>query len=111
MQRLMCLGLEGQPAGELIDGTARIWIERLGHIAPERLSYAFDQVEEHATRWPTPAVIRDAIPAYEHVVPLPPTVSVPQLPVDPEQAERSRQRVQSMLDECAAKLGMPKDAA
>lgn len=106
MQRLICLGFEGTPAAELLQGTGALWCERMGHIAPERLAYAFDQVEAHATRWPTPAQIMDMLPAYAHVVQTAPPTSPTQIPVDPEQAKRSEERIRRMIDGIAAKLGV-----
>ena len=84
MQRLLCLSMEGQPASELIQGTARVWCEALGQISPERLIHAFDSVEENETRWPTPAVIRKHLPTYS------PRIRYAQLESDEHKEERQK---------------------
>ena len=105
MQRLLCLGLDGTPASELFAGTVKVWCDSLGKFSPERLAIAFDRAEATATRWPSPAQIAELLPGYEHVYHKPAPVSR-QIAVDPEQAARSKARIQKVIDECAAKLGV-----
>lgn len=104
LQRLLCLGLEGTPAAELFAGTAQVWTERLGHINPARLRCAFDSVESNATRWPTPATIKEALPTYESswIEPLPKSHRIAP---DPEQLAKSRERINALIADCAKKIG------
>jgi hypothetical protein len=103
------LGLESQPASELIEGTASVWIDRLARIDAAKLNAAFDVIEKTATRWPAPATIIAAIPPYAHVYePAQPTAR--RLEVDPEIAAAERARVKALLDGCAAKLGIGESA-
>lgn len=109
MQRLLCLGLEGQPAAELIEATATIWQETLANYSPNRLARAFDAVERSCTRWPAPADVIANLPPY--------------MPPEPERRperiiERERtadeiaeqkatsERARAAIAECAAKLGV-----
>lgn len=105
---MLCLGLEGQPASELIPGTAQIWCDRLSHINPHRLRVAFDIVEERAQRWPTPASIIEALPIYEHTyLPAP---EGKQIPVDPEYRTRADVRIRAEIERCAAMLSLKEKA-
>lgn len=91
MQRLLCLGLEGQPAAELIAGTAKVWQERLGQYGADRLSRAFDAVEESAKRWPTPADVIACLPA---------AIQAPMLPqrvLSDSEREKNKQRIAEMI--------------
>jgi hypothetical protein len=107
MQRLMCLGLEGQPAAEVIKGTAEIWQEALGRYHPQRLALAFDAVESSATRWPTPANIIACLPTYFDPTyerfggPREPVVLIEHVH-DPE----AKARADKAIADCAAKLGI-----
>lgn len=110
LQRLMCLGLDGQPAAELIAGTAKIWQEKLSRFDVRRLAVAFDSVEGTARRWPTPADVIAALPVYEHTYAqlLWQAEERPERLVepDPTATERAKARAQKAIDECAAKLGV-----
>jgi hypothetical protein len=95
MQRLATLGLEGQPASEVIEATATVWIERLSRYSPERLSIAFDALESAATRWPAPANLIELLPQR---VPSDERVDASRrLARDPESLERSRQNVAKII--------------
>jgi len=104
MQRLMCLGLEGQPGGDLIEGTATIWVERLHTFEPSRLNAAFDSVEASATRWPTPGYIIDCIPPYQR--PISTVLGNGSLPVECEPSPEARERVRALIAPLAEKLGV-----
>lgn len=104
MQRLLCLGMEGQPAAELIPGTVEIWQERFARCDARRLSMAFDAIEANSQRWPTPAAIFEAMPTYVHTYQAAP-VGAPQIAHDKEASESSNARVQAVIAECARKLG------
>ena len=108
---MLCLSLEGQPAAEVIAGTAEIWLQRLGHITPGRLSAAFDVIEANAMRWPTPAAIREALPTYWPPSELKRPSNVRQIPVDPEQAKRSEARIKAMIEGLAKQLHIEPDGA
>lgn len=105
MQRLLCLGLEGQPSSELIHGTAEIWQELLGRFSFNRLAVAFDNVEASARRWPTPADVIVELPVYE-APSLEVTQAVPQIPVDPESVARAKERIDGVIAACAKNLGV-----
>lgn len=108
IQRLICLGLEGQPAAELIAGTAQIWQEKLGRYDERRLIVAFDSVEGTARRWPTPADVIAALPVYAHTYTetAAPQPGVPQIATDPEAAQRSKERIDGVIAVCAKNLGV-----
>lgn len=110
MQRLACLGLEGQPAAELITATGRVWIERLSRFHPNRLRMAFDSIEATASRWPTPGNIIAALPAYEHTYLPPPAPPERQIAVDPEQAAKAKARIDRVITRCADLLKIRGDA-
>lgn len=104
MQRLLCLGLEGQPAAELITGTARVWTDHLGSISRERLAAAFDAVEQNAKRWPSIGYIRECLPSKAFMQRLGPEkrIAVEQ---DPVEAAAHRERIRKMIEETARRLG------
>lgn len=104
LQRLLCLGLDGTPAAELIPGTLSIWKERFRAASHNRLLAAFENIETHATRWPTPAAIFEAMPTYTHTYE-PAPAGTRQIAVDPEREAAARDRVNKMIEQCAAKLG------
>jgi hypothetical protein len=114
MQRLMCLGFEGQPAADLIEGTARIWVEKLDGYDPSRLIAAFDAIEESRQSrrfdgggWPSPGDVIRALPTYKHAY-----QSAPQVPEerrvapDPQAQERIREMAHKAIEDCAKKLGV-----
>jgi len=104
LQRLLCLSLEGQPAAELIEGTALAWQSALGHIGPERLDKAFDNVEKTAQRWPSPRFILDNLPAYFVPTPTCREPTVPLLESDGKKeeiaasAKRTSDHIQKLRD-------------
>jgi hypothetical protein len=76
LQRLICLGLEGQPAMDLIPGTARAWRQVLwpGHAwirerDEARFAQAFTNLMSNVRRWPVPAQFLEALPKFESAVP------------------------------------------
>jgi hypothetical protein len=103
MQRLAALGLEGQPATEVLDATGRVWVQHLARFSPARLRMAFDAIETNATRWPTPGAIIAALPAYEHTY-TPPVPHARRIAPDPEQVLRSQKRIGAEIAKIAAVL-------
>lgn len=61
LQKLLCLGLEGAPADDSLDGTSAAWIEAMTHRRHFdyedrwRIRDAFSELLRQVTRWPTPA--------------------------------------------------------
>jgi len=96
LQRLLCLGLDGQPAAELIPGTARIWTEHLANVSADRLQTAFDAVEQSCKRWPTVAHIRECLPFYAVA-----SLVEPEKRIEPEVSNESRARVAALIRETA----------
>jgi len=88
------LGLEGTPSDEVFEGTCRVWLDALKGRDASALQTAFDVVERTATRWPVPAQVIAAMPAYR------PTKPEHRALVD----EASRERVRGMIEECAKRL-------
>lgn len=68
LQRLLCLGLSGQPSADLITVTARIWAEiiakELRHDGDweNKVNEAFNAIEKSSTKWPLPVDILEAMP-------------------------------------------------
>lgn len=68
-QKLLCLGLDRRPAGEVIPGTAQAWVEAITHNrefdevqdAP-RFRKAFVQLAATRITWPAPRDFLDALP-------------------------------------------------
>lgn len=68
-QKLLCLGLERQPAAEVLPGTVRAWIEALTsrlswdevRDAP-RIRKAFVTITATRRSWPTPADLIEVLP-------------------------------------------------
>lgn len=109
MQRLMLVGFEGQPSADLIEGTARLWVERLSNYAPNRLAAAFDVIEQRKSLrrdgggWPSPGDIIAAIPTY--LAPeREPVPAARQVAPDPEADARIREQARKAIAECAAGL-------
>lgn len=96
MQQLLCLGLERQPASELIKGTLAMW-ERVvtnGRAFDEqrdapRFRAAFLALGSRRT-WPAPQDFIDALPRVEKE-------RVPLRLLSDEQRQRNRQRINDML--------------
>lgn len=99
LQRLACLGLEGTPADDTIEATARLWIEIFGSVEASKLQAAFDRIERSATRWPVPAHVFDAMPA--------PRMNQSQPQIEDRRAlpdEGARERIRIMIEACAKRL-------
>ncbi len=98
IQKLICLGLDRQPASDLLAGTVMAWVEALNHNrvwdqdrdAP-RFREAFRTLAANATRWPTPTEFVAALPAHVPQQALPPPVC------SPEKAKANLARLQAML--------------
>jgi len=111
MQRLMCLGYEGQPAAELIEGTGRLWVEKLSGYSPVRLAIAFDSIEKHRKSlrrdgggWPSPGDIIAHLPTYAASTPLP-VDTERQIAPDPKAAERIRVAALEAINEAKRLFG------
>jgi hypothetical protein len=88
LQRLLCLGLEGQPAAEVLPGTVAAWFEALTRGKAfdrtrdtARIRDAFSLLLSRSRRWPAPADFLEVLPKYEAPV-------VRALPVSREEQER-----------------------
>lgn len=103
VQRLTCLGLEGQPASQLIPGTVKIWQQHLARYNTNRLAMAFNAVEASATRWPTVAQIIACLPKYEHTYRAD-TQYITKQEKTPEERAESARRVNAMIADLANKL-------
>lgn len=100
IQKLACLGLERQPAGEVLPATVAVWLEVLGsHWDQEtdtpRIRAAFSTLVRTATAWPTPQKLIDALPAREELPQLPANV------VSDEVAQENIRKIRAMLSEVA----------
>lgn len=72
LQRLICLGLERQPAGEILPVTAQVWCEALTigrawdeHRDIPRIRQAFVVLAKTRRHWPTPPDFADLMPAID----------------------------------------------
>jgi hypothetical protein len=101
-QKLMTLGLDRQPAADLIEGTVMAWCEAItaGRLFEQgrdaaRFKASFTTLLRHCTQWPTPREFLDAMPrlATETVSP---------------KIESAQSRIMGMkaLSEIAALLGI-----
>ena len=96
IQKLACLGLERQPAAEVLPATVTVWLEVLGsHWDQEtdtpRIRAAFSTLVRTATAWPTPQKLIDALPAREELPALPAKV------VSDEVAQQNIAKIRAML--------------
>lgn len=73
-QKLLCLGLDRQPAGEVIPGTAQAWVEAITHnrefvegLDADRFRKAFVTLAATRVNWPAPRDFVDALPAREQL--------------------------------------------
>lgn len=73
MQKLLCLGLDGQPSVEVIEGTLLAWHEVVSYGRrfererdEPRIANAFRILAGRCRRWPVPAEFLDALPRIEH---------------------------------------------
>jgi hypothetical protein len=98
MQRLTCLGLDREPASDLVEGTVMAWVEAVNlnrawdeeRDAP-RFRRAFATLSATRKQWPSPADFLEAIPAHEPQQALPPPVC------SPEQAKANLAKLQAIL--------------
>lgn len=72
MQKLLCLGLERQPAAEVLPGTAAAWVEALTvkrawdrERDTPRIRSAFVTLAKQRRSWPLPADFDEALPRLE----------------------------------------------
>ena len=73
-QKLLCLGLERQPAAEVLPGTVATWIEALQHLlawdqvrdAP-RIRKAFVTMAATRRTWPQPRDLIECLPEPDQV--------------------------------------------
>lgn len=101
IQRLLCLGLEGQPAAEVIPGTVAAWCEafdrgRLAEVDRDipRMREAFSALLARSRRWPAPVEFIEALPRLVDR-------AQPALPITAEEQERRA----AAAREAIAKLG------
>ena len=74
-QKLLCLGLDRQPAGEVLPGTAQAWVEAItfnrefdeAQDAP-RFRRAFVQLAATRITWPAPRDFLDALPPRDQLL-------------------------------------------
>lgn len=103
ISKLLCLGLDGQPAAELIEGTIGVWFEAITAgraLAPEdapRIRAGFANVVTRSRRWPSPAEFIEAMPKRE-------SATVTALPVGSVERERREAKGQQALADIARKL-------
>lgn len=88
-QQLICLGLERQPAMDLMGGTVMAWVTALSHnrvwdqgLDAPRFRAAFLTMMGTRTSWPAPKDILEAMP------PRPEMKALPAKAPDPEKARR-----------------------
>lgn len=98
LQKLLCLGLERQPAAEMIPGTALAWEEALwpGRAWNEerdtpRIQQAFKNLVKQCRQWPVPAQFFDVFPRFEAKV-----LKLPS-PKNDDVRKREMQRIQEIL--------------
>jgi hypothetical protein len=101
--KLLCLGLDGQPAAELIEGTIGVWYEAITAgraLAVEdapRIRAGFATVVTRSRRWPSPAEFLEAMPKRE-------AASVTALPVGSEERARRDAAARAALARIGAAL-------
>ena len=101
--KLLCLGLEGQPAAELIEGTVQGWFESITRgraLEPAdapRIREAFSNVMARCRRWPSPVEFLEAMPRRE-------SASVTALPVGEEERKRRDAAARATLARLGAML-------
>jgi hypothetical protein len=104
ISKLLCLGLDGQPAAELIEGTIGVWYEAvtagraLGPEDAPRIRAGFANVVTRSRRWPSPADFIEAMPKRE-------AASVTALPVGSEERARREAIAKAALARIGAALG------
>lgn len=87
-QQLVCLGLERQPARDLMPGTVMAWVAALNRnrvwdqaLDTARLREGFLTMMAERVTWPSPKEFVESLPGRPEMVALPPKVS------DPEKAK------------------------
>lgn len=101
--KLLCLGLEGQPAAELIEGTVQGWFESITRgraLEPEdapRIREGFANVMARCRRWPSPVEFLEGMPKRE-------AATVTALPVGSEERERRDAAARAALARIGAVL-------
>lgn len=97
-QKLICLGLDRQPASELLGGTVMAWVEALNHnrVWDEdrdrpRFQAAFRTIAANERQWPSPQKFVESLPAHQPQQALPPPVC------DPIKAQQNIAKLQAML--------------
>lgn len=98
IQKLACLGLERQPAGEVLPATVSVWLEVLDNgvhwdreADTPRIRAAFSNLARTATAWPSPQKLIDAMPARNRLLELPTKL------VSPEEAQANIRKIHAML--------------
>lgn len=106
LQQLVCLGLDRQPAGELIPGTAQTWLRAIttGKTWDEqrdtlRFRAAFTALTQSRRTWPAPADFLDAIPKAE------PHLALPPVTLSPERAQQRLDEIGDLLKQPPAWKG------
>lgn len=101
LQKLVCLGLNRQPAGELLQATAGTWHEVITHKRVfdqaqdrERFRNAFALLMSECTEWPSPRQFLDCLPP-------PPAERQPSLLT----SDAQRERVLSQLEAFKQQMG------
>jgi hypothetical protein len=84
LQQLLCLGLERQPAAEVLPGTASAWLQALtlrrswdALRDTRRIRDAFVTLTQTRRSWPVPADLLDALPKVESHLALPRNIADP----------------------------------
>lgn len=97
-QQLLCLGLERQPALDMMAGTVLAWVSALTQNrawdqmrdAP-RFREAFRTMMSSRDSWPAPKDLVEALP------PAPQSVALPAKPSDPARAESAIAEIEKLL--------------
>lgn len=87
-QKLSCLALEREPAGDAMTGTVMAWTEAVTHnrefveqLDAQRFRKAFVALAVTRTSWPAPRDFLDALPAREQLA-----LAKQPIPADPARA-------------------------
>ncbi|MDY0212575.1 MAG: hypothetical protein RBR06_06180 [Desulfuromonadaceae bacterium] len=108
LQALVALGLDGQPAAEVLPRTADIWLKALQRaniganiesIDAPRLRTAFEQMFVQAKRWPPPAEY------IRHIPPRPQRQSVAAPPISKEDERKAKAALAQIY--ARIELGLP----
>ena len=108
LQRLMLLALQGTPAAETIEGTARAWADafwcrNIGWdqaLDAPRIALAFRSIAGQLDRFPTPKAVLQAMP--ERKQPL----RLPDLPPTREERQANRKRLADFIADFTKKRAM-----